>query len=54
MMRMYQEKNEAIRIAPQNNKSLETSPYVIQKHHAIPQGADLTFLQTGISGVRYF
>ena len=35
--RMYQEKNEAIRIAPKHNNSLDTSPYAIQKHHAMHQ-----------------
>ena len=35
MKQMYQEKNEAIRIAPKNNNSLETSPYAIQQHHAM-------------------
>ena len=34
---MYQEKIEAIRIAPKHNNSLETSKYAIQKHHAIHQ-----------------
>ena len=34
---MYQEKNEAIRIAPKHNNSLETSPHAIQKHHAMHQ-----------------
>ena len=41
MKRMYQEKNEAIRIAPKHNNSLETSLYVIQEHHAMYQ-PDLT------------
>ena len=35
--RMYQEKNEAIRIASKNNNSLETFSYAIQKHHAMHQ-----------------
>ena len=35
--RMYQEKIEAIRIAPKHNNSLETSPYAIQKHHVMHQ-----------------
>ena len=35
--RMYQENNEAIKIAPKRNNSFETSPYVIQKHHAMRQ-----------------
>ena len=34
---MYQEKNEATRIAPKYNNSLQTSPYAIQKHHAMHQ-----------------
>ena len=37
MKRMYQEKNDAIRIAPKHNNRLETSPYAIQKHHATHQ-----------------
>ena len=37
MQRMYQEKNDAIRIAPKHNNSLETSSYAIQKHHAMHQ-----------------
>ena len=38
---MYQEKNEAIRIAPKLNSSLETSPHVIQKRHAMHQSLTL-------------
>ena len=32
--RIYQEKNEAIRIAQKHNNSLETFPYAIQKYLA--------------------
>ena len=35
--RMHQEKNEAIRIAPTHNNSLETFPYAIQKHLTLYQ-----------------
>ena len=37
MNKMYQEKNEAIRIAPKHDNSLKTSPFAMQKHHAMHQ-----------------
>ena len=34
---IHQEKNEAIRIVPKHNNSLETFPYLIQKYLAMHQ-----------------
>ena len=35
--RMYQEKNEAVTIAPKHNNSFETFPYAIRNHLAVEQ-----------------